>query len=306
MDAMVSAAIMALAMSGTDEGLSRFVFSQVHMGGRVDITLYAASDDTAERAARAAFSEYARLEDVFSDYRPTSEAMRLCARAGKEPVGVSEDLFRILEHSQRVSEWTNGAFDVTCSPVVRLWRSARQTGVMPTFEQRLAALSLVGWRRVVLDSSRRTVLLKFSGMQLDFGGIAKGYANDAALSVLRALGVERAMVEAGGDIGVSGPPPRALGWSIKVRGAVDTQYLTNCAISTSGDTEQFVEVDGVRYSHVVDPRTGLGVTSRVQATVISPRGVVSDALATALCVDPSVRGRLEREFGVRTLVSIAR
>jgi thiamine biosynthesis lipoprotein len=304
MDAMVSAAIMAFVLNGTDQGLQRFAYSQVHMGGRVDITLYAETEDTAERAARAAFAEYARLEDIFSDYRPTSELMRLCARAGTGPVEVSPELFEILAFSQQVSEWTDGSFDVTASPVVRLWRTARQTRVKPTFSQRLAALHLVGWRNMVLDPFKRTVWLKFPGMQLDLGGIAKGYANDAALSVLRNNGVGRAMVEAGGDIGLSGPPPNALGWSIRVRGMSDTLYLKDCAISTSGDTEQFVEIEGVRYSHVVDPRSGLGVTTRVQATVIAPRGLTTDPLATALCVDPRLKMKLEDESRATILMTV--
>ncbi len=303
---MAMAAIMVLALGQTDEGLSRFAFSQVHMGGRVDVTLYAQDQDTAERAARAAFGRYAALEDVFSDYRPASEVMRLCAKAGTGPVEVSDDLFNVLAFAQQVSEWTDGAFDVTCSPVVRLWRTVRSSGVLPTSEARDSALALVGWRSLVLDRVRQTADLKLPGMQIDLGGIAKGYANDEALLALRENGVERAMVEAGGDIGVSGPPPGHQGWAIKVRGVADTFYLSHCSISTSGDTEQFVEIGGVRYSHVVDPRTGMGVTTRVQATVIAPRGLVTDPLATALCVDPNLREQLKRASGATAMVTVAK
>jgi thiamine biosynthesis lipoprotein len=272
--------------------LQRFVYNELHMGGRVTLTLYAPDEDTAAAAARAAYGRYAALEDVMSDYRPASELMRLCARAGTGPVGVSAELFEVLAFGLRVSEWTDGAFDVTASPVVRLWRTARQTGSMPAERARLLALLLVGWRNVVLDPLLRTVELRLPGMLLDLGGIAKGYANDCALLALKANGVDRAMVEAGGDIGVSGAPPGAQRWAIKVRGLPDTFYLSECAISTSGDTEQFVEIGGVRYSHVVDPRTGLGVTTRVQASVIAPCGLTTDPLATALCVDPGLKDRL--------------
>ncbi len=303
---MAMAAIMVLALGQTDSGLQRYAYSQVHMGGRVDITLYAPDEDTAERAGRAAFGRYAALEDVFSDYRPTSELMRLCAKAGTGPVEVSPDLFRVLAYAQQVSEWTDGAFDVTCSPVVRLWRTAQQTGSMPSERARLLALLLAGWRNVALDPLLQTVELRLPGMQLDLGGIAKGYANDHALLALKANGVDRAMVEAGGDIGVSGAPPGSLGWAIKVRGLPDTFYLSECAISTSGDTEQFVEIGGVRYSHVVDPRTGKGVTTRVQATVIAPQGLVTDPLATALCVDPKLSESLKRSTGASLIVTVVR
>jgi thiamine biosynthesis lipoprotein len=282
------------------------VYNELHMGGRVTLTLYAPDEDTAAAAARAAYGRYAALEDVMSDYRPASELMRLCARAGTGPVRVSAELFEVLAFGLRVSEWTDGAFDLTASPVVRLWRAARQTRQMPSERARLSALLLVGWRNVALDPLLRTVELGLPGMQLDLGGIAKGYANDCALSVLRENGVDRAMVEAGGDIGVSGSPPGAQGWSVKVRGLPDTFYLSECAISTSGDTEQFVEIGGVRYSHVVDPRTGMGVTTRVQASVIAPRGLTTDPLATALCVDPTFVTRLERNAGATTLVTIVK
>lgn len=301
---MAMAAIMVLALGQTDSGLQRYAYSQVHMGGRVDVTLYAPDEDTAERAARAAFGRYAALEDVFSDYRPTSEVMRLCDRAGTGPYAVSKDLFAVLSFSQQVSEWTDGAFDVTCSPMVRLWRTVRQTRELPSIRALRSAQLLVGWRNLVLDPVGQTAELKVPGMQIDLGGIAKGYANDEALFALKENGVRRAMVEAGGDIGVSGPPPDALGWSIKVRGVPDTFYLSHCSISTSGDTEQFVEIGGVRYSHVVDPRTGMGVTTRVQATVIAQRGLVTDPLATALCVDPELKQRLERASGATAMVTV--
>jgi thiamine biosynthesis lipoprotein len=291
-------------MHPTDEGLSRFTYSQVHMGGRVDLTLYAPDEDTAEGAARAGYARYAELEDVFSDYRPASELMRLCARAGTGPVPVSRELFDVLAFSLQVSALTGGAFDVTASPVVRLWRTARQTGSLPSERAMLTALARVGWRHVLLDPFMRTVELELPGMQLDLGGIAKGYANDACLLAMRAHGVERAMVEAGGDIGFSGPPPGALGWSVRVRGLSGGSFVSSGGMSTSGDTEQFVEIGGVRYSHVVDPRTGLGVASRVQATVVAGRGLVSDPLATALCVDSSLEGVLEREFGAEARLKV--
>ncbi|MCH7945937.1 MAG: FAD:protein FMN transferase [Armatimonadetes bacterium] len=286
----------------TPQGLQRFAFSQLHMGVRVDITLYAPDEVTAAGAARAAYSRYAELEQTMSDYRPDSELMRLCAHAGTGPVSVSEDLFLVLSQAQKISELTDGAFDVTASPVVRLWREARRTGEMPSQADRDAALKLVGWQRMTLDPRWRTVDLALPGMLLDLGGIAKGYANDEAIRVMKANGVERAMVQAGGDISVSGPPPGRLGWAITVRGLPDTLYLKHAAVSTSGDTEQFVEIDGVRYSHVVDPRTGLGVTTRIQATVVAGRGLVSDPVATAATVMMLADSqRLARNLGLTLL-----
>ena len=278
------------------------------MGVRVDVTLYAPDQDTAERAARAAYRRYTELDAVMSDYLQQSELMKLCRRAGKGPVPVSHDLLVVLEQSQQIAEMTDGAFDVTCSPVVRLWRQARQTKVMPTPKARRRALALVGWKNLVLDPERSTAELKLPGMLLDLGGVAKGYANDEALEAMRESGVGRAMIEGGGDIGLSGPPPDALGWAIKVRGLPDTYFLHDCAISTSGDTEQFVQIGGVRYSHVVDPRSGIGLTNRVQATVIAARGLITDPLSTAETILGEDQGlAIARAFGamcIRTRATV--
>ena len=275
------------------------------MGVRVEITLYAPDKVTAAGVARAAYSRYAELEQTMSDYRPDSELMRLCAQAGTGPVPVSEDLFVVLERSLEISELTGGAFDVTASPIVRLWREARRSGEMPSQADREAALRLVGWRKMTLDRRRQTVALALPGMLLDLGGIAKGYANDEALRAMNVLGVGRAMVQAGGDISVSGPPPGRLGWAVSVRGLPDTLYLSHAAVSTSGDTEQSVVIDGVRYSHIVDPRTGYGSTTRVQATVIAPYGLTTDPVATAATViPPEETHKLARQLGISVSMTV--
>lgn len=255
----------------------RFEYSQVAMGVRARIVLYAEDEPAAQQAASAAFDRIAYLEDVMSDYRPTSELMRLCAKAGGPPVHVSPELLFILTKSQDLAERSGGAFDVTVGPLVRLWRQARKSGVLPTPAERIAARRLVGWRKMRIDPKSSTVRLAVPGMRLDLGGIAKGYACDEAIRVLKEQGIESALVEMGGDIAVSRPPPGNDGWEIEVAGK--TMILSNEAISSSGDTEQFVEIGGKRYSHIVDPKTGLGLTSRIAVTVVAPAGWVSDGLS---------------------------
>lgn len=257
------------------------------MGVQARIVLYAPDEAVARKAARAAFDRIAALEDVMSDYRPGSEVRRLCVQPAGTPVPVSADLFAVLERAVWLSRLSDGAFDVTVAPVVQLWRTARRSGRLPSEAARRAALARVGWRHVRLDAAARTVTLGRSGMQIDLGGIAKGYAIDQALAVLQAHGVERALVELGGDMVVGAPPPGEPGWRIRVAYADEAhrwQILSHAAVSTSGDTEQFVEIDGRRYSHVVDPRTGLGLTTRVAATVVAPDAFTSDGLATMLTV----------------------
>jgi thiamine biosynthesis lipoprotein len=275
--------------------LSRYQYTQIHMGVGVRLVVYAPDEPTAARACEAAFRCFAEIEQVASDYRPTSELMRLCAKAGGPPVPVSLELYVLLERAQNLSRRSNGAFDVTVGPYVALWRQARKTGQIPSPEALRQARPLVGWRKMRLDRKARTVQLRAPGMRLDLGGIAKGYAGDEALAALHKHGVTRALVEAGGDIVVGDPPPGQDGWRIDLpplgRGSEGrTLTLANAAISTSGDTEQFVEIGGRRYSHVVDPRAGLGLTNRISATVIARDGITADGLSTAVCVLGPERG----------------
>ena len=279
----------------------RFEYSEVAMGGRARIALYAADEASAQNAAREAFARIAYLEDVMSDYRQTSEVSRLCASPAGEPVKVSPEMLFILSKSRELARRSGGAFDVTVGPVVQLWRSARKSGVLPAGEQIAAAKNLVGWQKIALDADAGTVTLRASGMRLDFGGIAKGYACDEAMRVLKQSGIKSALVEMGGDMVVSSPPPGTKGWEIKISGqpSASTVHrspftvhrLADCAISSSGDTEQFVEIGGVRYSHIVDPHTGLGLTNRIAVTVIAPNGVTSDGLSTAISVLGERKGR---------------
>lgn len=267
----------------------RFTYTEVHMGIEARITLYARDQAHAEEACRAAFARIAELEQIMSDYRRDSELMRLCDKAGDPAVPISDDLFRVLARAQQVSRETGGAFDVTAGPLVQLWRAARRSQTLPPKDEITAARKRVGWRNLVLDPRRKTARLRKAGMRLDLGGIAKGDAGDQAQVVLKKHGIQSSMVELGGDVVVSGPPPGRSGWILRVPNAggegkpIDLPFA-NCAVSSSGDTEQYMELGGKRYSHVVDPRTGWAITRRTQATVIAPHGLTTDPLSTAATV----------------------
>ena len=302
MVALLSAA-GALALAAPTQ---RFEYSEVAMGVRARIVLYAADEASAAKAARAAYDRIAVLEQVMSDYRPDSELMRLSAKAGGPAVKVSPDLLFILGKSQELAKQSNGAFDVTVGPVVKLWRKARKAGEIPPKAEIDAARKLVGWRKLHIDPKGGRVRLDTPGMQLDLGGIAKGYGCDEAIRVLKASGIKSALVEMGGDIVVSSAPPGTNGWEIEIpnapRKGTDTisrhkmclspfLILSNAAVSSSGDTEQYVEIGGKRYSHIVDPRTGLGLTDRIAVTVVAPNGVTSDGLSTAISALGEIKGR---------------
>ncbi len=282
----------------------RYVYRQVHMGMQVRIVLYAATEDEARQAAGAAFTEIARLDAVFSDYRNDSELSRLVDRAGRAPVPVSRELYEVLGRGQRLARQTGGAFDITAGALTRLWRAAIRDQRVPGEAERRAAIAVSGADKLRLDGAAQTAQVTGAGLRLDLGGIAKGYVIDGALGTLRAQGVTKALVQAGGDVVVGAAPPGEPGWRLAIPHAACEVVVADAAISTSGDTEQFVEVDGDRYSHTVDPRSGFGLTQRRMATVVATDGITADSLATAITIleDREVEALLDLYPGARALV----
>lgn len=285
--------VVSLACGGPGEEagpggrLVRFEFEETHMASPFHLVLYSTDAAAARRASRAAFDRIEALNKVLSDYDPDSALSRLSQSAGRGPVPVGADLFDVLERSKRISERSGGMFDVTIAPVGRLWRRARRDRKLPDPRLIDEARTLVGSDKMILDPAARTVNLTMPGMKLDVGGIAKGYASQAALDVLKAMGIRRALVGGAGDIVVGDPPPDADGWKVAIA-PVDpkssyrppTLLLKNAAVSTAGDAERFVVIDGHRYSHIVNPRTGMGHEDRAAVTVVAPDGGTADALET--------------------------
>ncbi|MEZ0327770.1 MAG: FAD:protein FMN transferase [Fimbriimonas sp.] len=288
-------------------GLTRFTFTEYHMGIDARLVVYAPNEQTARSACESAFKRIAELDAIMSDYRQDSELMRLCGSAGKGAIPVSPDLFRVLDKAQTIAKQTDGGFDVTVGPLIQLWRKARKEQKLPNAADIEKAKKVVGFKKLHMNPKTSTATLDVPRMRLDLGGIAKGYASDEALKVLRSQGIQSALIEMGGDIVLGAAPPRREGWNISVPNAGQNMFLKDCAISSSGDTEQYVEIGKTRYSHVVDPRTGYGLTQRKQATVIAPDGFTSDPLSTALTlVAQKRREALLRHFpGVRTFIKIA-
>ena len=273
------------------------------MGGEVRIVLYAVDDRQATSAARAAFDTIAALEDILSDYRGGSELRRLELRP-REWVQVSEPLFAVLSRAVELARATDGAFDLTIGPVGQLWREARRLGRVPDSRALDSARARVGWRFIAVDSAAVRIRLHRPGMRLDLGGIAKGFIVQRARDRLRAAGVSRALVEAGGDIAAGDAPPHTAGWRVEIGDT--TLHVANITVSTSGPRFQHVEIDGVRYSHVIDPRTGVALTTPIEATVIATDGATADALATAITVLGPEEGRqIAERFGAAVLVRSA-
>ncbi|MCI0700726.1 MAG: FAD:protein FMN transferase [Planctomycetia bacterium] len=273
----------------------RCEFEAQHMGTTFRIVLYANDKDTAKKASAAAFARVAELDGIMSDYKKDSELMLLCKKFATvvgEPVKVSDDLFFVLQKAEELSKKSDGAFDVTVGPVVQLWRLARRTQQLPDSKELAAAMAKVGYKKVKLDAKNKTVQLTTPGMQLDLGGIGKGFAADEALKLLRAkFGIKQALVAAAGDITCGDAPPGKDGWVVDIAPIAKKQKprtlkLANASVSTSGDLEQFVEIGGVRYSHILDPKTGIGLTGRRSVTVIAPNGITADSMTKAVSVLP--------------------
>lgn len=306
---------------------ARFEFAEPHMGTAFRVVLFADDSAEAAAAAEAAFAVIADLDARLSDWDPDSELSRLSEVAGTaEGREVSPELWGALSLARAWAERSDGAFDPTVGPLSRLWRWSARRGELPDSARLARARAAVGWRHLRLEgggddravrpaaparpeheqdasearaaSARRVVYLDRPGMALDLGGIAKGIAADAALSELTRRGFPGSLVDAGGDLALGDPPPGAEGWrvavgSVEVEGeaAAGTVVLANVGVASSGDRYRYLEVDGVRYSHILDPRTGLGVRGPRTVTVIAPDAATADVLASALSVMEAEAGR---------------
>ena len=273
---------------------ARFEFESRHMGTTFRVVVFA-DKATATKAAAAGFARVAALEAVMSDYRPDSEVMLACKTndtALGKPIRVSDDLLAVLTRSAEMSRVSGGAFDVTVGPLSKLWRVSRKTQELPDAKELAAALALVGPNKVTLDPAAKTVTLAVPGMRLDFGGVGKGFAADEVLKLLkRDFGITFALVAAAGDITCGDAPPGQPGWAVEIAplrtgGPKRTLTLANASVSTSGDLEQVAVIGGVRYSHVLNPKTGLGLTGRRSVTVIARDGTTADGATKGASVLP--------------------
>ena len=278
--------------------LQRHEFLRYQMGTRVRLVLYCQTQQRAHTAAQRAFQRIEQLEATLSDYRADSEVRLLAERGVGRAVPVSPELFTVLEAALRMSRLSGGVFDVTVGPLSQLWRTERQRGASPTRGQLRRARQQVGYSWVEIDPKDRTVRFQRSGMQLDLGGIAKGYLAELALQQLCQQGVERALVDAGGDIVVGKNPPGRSGWRVQVAASrPDRQapvlLLANVAVATSGDRQS----PGTA-PHLLDPKSGVESQPSNWVTVVASSGLWADALATTLSLLPAERGLklLERHW----------
>lgn len=284
----VVALILVFSLRWKRDGSSSVDEHRIMMGTIVSIKVLSMDEGEAGRAIDAAFDEIARVEALTTRYSPESEISRINAGAdGASAIPVSRELMRIVRRAIEISALSGGAFDATVAPIVDLWGFG-EGGAVPSREAIDAALPLVDYRRVVVDTAAGSVLIP-SGAAIDLDAIAKGYAVDRAVAVLREHGAASAIVDAGGDVGLLGEPPRADGWRVGLKhprgeGLLGVLSLDGGGVATSGDYQRYVMVEDRRYHHVLDPATGYPARGVVSVTVTARTAMDADALATAVFV----------------------
>lgn len=276
---------------------------QIVMGTFAHIVVVAEDSGTAKKCIQAALEQIHNIDNLMSDYKSDSEISRVNREAFEKTVQVSESTYEVLKRSIEFSEMTGGAFDVTVGPLVALFRKAKETKIVPNKEQIAQVKSKVGFEKLKLDSENKTVQFSEEGMLLDLGGIAKGYAIDKAIEAAQRCGAVGAMVDIGGDVRCFGLPPEGRDhWLIGLQdpnAAIEgleggglrlILKVTNVAVATSGDYQQFVLIEGKRYSHIMDRRTGTSAERLSSVTIITDNATDADALATAVSVMGAEKG----------------
>lgn len=271
----------------------KYSFQQPKMGSPFNIVIYSEDSLKASVAAFQAFSLIDTLNNIYSDYLPYSELNRLCASAGTNQwIKVSESLYTILQKSYAAAKRSFGSFDVTISPVIRLWRTARRRKRLPAKDSLQEAMKRVGYKFIEFKGAERKIRLKKPGMQIDLGGIGKGETAQRVIDRLRLLGYPYSLIDAGGDIVAGSVPVGIPGWRVAINmpeseDLMDQQLLLhNKAVTTSGDLYQYIELNGVRYSHIINPFTGWALTNSRNVTIIAGNGTDADWLTKACSILP--------------------
>jgi len=289
--------------------LRRFSFEEPCMGTLFRLQFFAEGEEGARRVAELAFAEAHRLDRMLSDYHPGSDLMRLCAAPAGVAYDVPAELYDLLGEAKKLYDLSDGAFDITLGHLTKEWRRAIRKKNFPSARMLRRGLEAKGGSLISLGEDEQAVVLGKPGMLLDLGGIAKGYVADRMLEIIVASGYPSAVVSAGGDLRAGEAPPGTDGWEVNLRpfgGGDETAIIrvsAEClAVSTSGSVHQYAEIDGRRYSHILNPATGLGIDPGLACTVLAKNGCLSDSLATTFCILGIDKGlKLAEELGVEVL-----
>lgn len=267
------------------------------MGNRFEITVEAKTATETDFFLKKAVEEIARIEALLSTYQETSETNLINKNAGLKPVKVSDEVFSLIKRSKKISEITDGTFDITYGSIdQRFWNFDTEMTELPDEVLARKSIALIDYRNIILNTEEKTVFLKNKGMRIGFGGIGKGYAAEKTKNLLKNLGVKAGIINASGDLSCWGIPENGKPWTIGIAHPdfaelpFSTLEVTDLSVATSGNYEKFVMIDGKRYSHTINPKTGFPVHGIKSVTVISPNAEISDALATPITILGTEKG----------------
>lgn len=261
------------------------------MGNRFEISVVADEESWANECITEAEEEIRRIEKLLTTFDESSQTNLINRNAGIKPVKVDKEIFNLIQRSKTISDITQGAFDITYGSIdKKLWNFDKSMTSLPDSETAKQLVRLINYKNVLLDEKNGTVFLKEKGMRIGFGGIGKGYAAERAKHFLMLKGIKNGIVNAAGDLSAWGFQPNGKPWTIGIADPSAMQHafsylnITNTSIATSGNYEKFVMINGKKYSHTIDPKTGLPVTGIRSVTIISPNAEIADAMATPVMV----------------------
>ncbi|RZM15995.1 MAG: FAD:protein FMN transferase [Pedobacter sp.] len=261
------------------------------MGNRFEFTVIAESSASGETAIDAAIAEVKRIEGLLTTFSEDSQTHLINANAGIQPVEVDPEVLELIQRAIKISELTDGAFDITYGGIDKsLWNFDQEMTILPDEETARASVALIDYQKVLIDAERCTVMLKDKGMRIGFGGIGKGYAADRARLILQQFGIDNGIVNAAGDLITWGRQLNGDPWTVGIADPTQTNMafsalkISDMAIATSGSYEKYVTIDGKRYSHTIDPKRGLPVSGLKSVSIICPSAELADALATPVMV----------------------
>lgn len=260
------------------------------MGSRFEITVIAGNKAEADEYIDLAVIEIVRIEKLISSWDPNSQTSEINRNAGLKAVTVDRELFNLIQRAIKISEITDGAFDISYASMDRIWKFDGSMNEMPSEEEIKASVAKVGFKNILLDEKNSTVFLKNSGMKIGFGAIGKGYAADKAKDLLLSKGVPGGIINASGDMNTWGKQPDGREWMVALTNPLNKDQafallpLREGAVVTSGDYEKFVKFNGVRYSHIINPKTGYPATGIISVSVFAHKAELADALATSVFV----------------------
>ncbi|MCF2443460.1 FAD:protein FMN transferase [Dyadobacter sp. CY345] len=260
------------------------------MGSRFDITIVAQDSLSAEDNIDTVIAEISRIENLISDWKETSQVSEVNRNAGIKPVKIDKEVFELTKRAIRFSEITNGAFDISFGSMEKVWKFDGSMKEIPSAETVQRSVAKVGYKNIILDSTNSTIFLKLEGMKIGFGSIGKGYAADRGRNIMMARGIKAGIVNASGDMSTWGKQPNGKDWIVGITNPFDTEKLLGkialkqAAVATSGNYEKFVEIEGKRFSHIINPLTGYPATGVASVTVVGPEAEMANGFSTSLVV----------------------